>query len=364
MFARSVFVENVADRYPAKPGVLRYVQDVPTAETGALLHWSVQSQAGEFAVLADVRHITGATTQYGPGGVLQSAAAGVQNAVGVAAQETWRSSRFEALAGARADAIGRDSAVSPRGALRFDLGKHVALRVSGGGALRAPYLNELLRGFAIGNVVYRPNASLVPERSTTFSIGLDVLNARSHLSLDTFDTRVSDAIMFRTIDAANQLRSNVARTRTLAYVVNYTLVAGSCSRFNAWYAAQNAYVSAGPPAIVGKRLQYVPQNAAALEYDGSISRIAAGVSVSYQGQTYADDLNAQPLGPAVLVGARVRVPLTSGAAIDVRADNLTGTRYLSSIDRYGPPSLVAIGVSLPIGGAAGTEACAVPAPYP
>lgn len=349
LYTRSAFVLNAADQYPAKPGVPRYVQNVPTSESGASLHWTAGGDTNQFAILADARHVTGATSQYAGSGALQSAAAGIQNALGFAAQETWRSARFEALAGARLDSVGPDSALSPRLAFRFDLSPNITLRLSGGGALRAPYLNELLRGFAIGSVFYDPNPSLVPERSRTYSAGIDVLAARSHLSFDAFDTGVSDAIMFRTIDATHQMRSNVARTRTQAYVLNYTLALSPCSRVSAWYSSQNARVEAGPAAIAGKRLQYVPQNAGALDYAGAIGALGAGLTVSYEGQTYADDLNSQPLGTAVLVGARVQLPTASGATIDVRGDNLTGARYLSSVDRYGPPAVLTVTVTLPFG---------------
>jgi outer membrane cobalamin receptor len=96
-------------------------------------------------------------------------------------------------------------------------------------------------------------------------------------------------------------------------------------------------------------LQYVPQASGSLDYASSIGAVGAGVSVSYVGQTYADDLNTEPLGTAVLVGARVRIPVAGGADVDIRADNLADARYLSSIDRYGPPALISFGVTLPVG---------------
>jgi hypothetical protein len=117
----------------------------------------------------------------------------------------------------------------------------------------------------------------------------------------------------------------------------------------AWLTTQNARVQSGPAAIAGKQLQFVPQQSASVEYAGRVGQVGAGVTVSYLAQTYADDLNAQPLGTAVLLGARVRIPLADGAALDVRGDNLTSARYFSSIDRLGPPTLVSIGVSLPVG---------------
>jgi outer membrane receptor protein involved in Fe transport len=371
VYSREAFVLNLADQYPAKPGVLRYFQDVPTNESGASFRWITGGGPSTFELLADARHIGGSSTQYGAGTILQNSGAGLQNLGGVAAQETWQSGRFEAVGGARFDTVrsydeqlvsvfkGKrtettppdtsDQAISPRIALRYDLSPEVSLRASSGSGLRAPFLNELVRGFFIGSVAFEPNPALVPERSQTTSAGIDLLQSRSHLSLDAFDTTVNDAIMFRTIDATHQLRSNVARTQTDAYVLRYTQALGTCSRLSAWVTSQNARVAAGPSAIVGKRLQYVPQASASVDYATRVGQVGAGLSVSYLGQTYADDLNTEPLGTAVLVGARARIPVAGGAAIDVRADNLTDARYLSSIDRYGPPAVISVGVTVPVG---------------
>ena len=348
LYARSAFVVNAADKFPAQPGVLRYVQDVPSSESGASLQWTLGGAAAAFDVRGEVRHVAGASGN----------ASGLQDLAGLALQQTWRGKRFEAVAGARLDDIRSYGfahaspaarAVSPRIAARFDPAPHLAIRVSSGSGLRAPYLNELVRGYAIGSVSYEPNARLVPERSGTVSAGMDWLWNGGHLSFDAFDTRVNDAIMFRTIDAAHQQRSNVARTRTQAYVLAYTQDVGRCAQLALSASAQNARVESGPAAIAGKRLQYVPANSASLAYIAPIGTLRASISISYLGQTYADDLNRQALGTALVAGARLHVPLAGGAALDLRADNLTDARYLSSIDRYGTPMLASLAVTLPIG---------------
>lgn len=384
VYSRGAFVLNVADQYPAKPGVLRYIQHVPTNESGASLRWITGGGPSTFEVLADARHIAGQSLQYSnaAASILQNSGSGSQNEGGLAVQETWSTPRFELVGGARFDTIRSydedlvtvskgvttatapparsDQAISPRLALRYALSPSFSLRASAGSGLRAPFLNELVRGFFIGSVAFQPNPALVPERSRTTSAGFDVLGGRSHLSFDAFNTTVSDAIMFRTIDATHQMRSNIARTQTDAYVLSFTHALGPCSRLSAWLSNQNARVAAGPAEIVGKRLQYVPQQSASLDYAGRIGSIGAGVSVTYVGQTYADDLNTEPLGTAVLVGARARIPLASGASIDVRADNLTSARYLSSIDRYGPPALISVGMTLPIGRSSTTANACLP----
>ena len=380
LYSRNTFLVNSADQFPANPGLLRYVQYVPTNESGASLRWVTGGARSTLEVVADARHVGGQSAQYGSGAALQNKGSGLQSLGGFAAQETWQIPRFEFVAGARFDEVRSygeqllsvskgmqsvntpadrtDEAISPRIAVRYDLTPAVAIRASSGSGLRAPFLNELVRGFFIGSMSFQPNPSLVPERSHTSSAGIDILGGRSHLSLDAFDTAVNDAIMFRTIDTSHQVRSNVARTHTNAYILSFTQSLGTCSRLSAWVTTQNARVEAGDPAIVGKRLQYVPQESASLDYAGRIGEIGAGLTVSYAGQTYADDLNTQPLGSAVLVGARARIPLADGAAVDIRADNLTNARYLSSIDRYGPPALISIGITLPIGPAhAATNSC-------
>lgn len=363
LFTRDTFVVNVADLFPAKPGVLRYVQDVPVNESGASLTWNAGDLPFTFEMRADARHVRGESDQFGAKGVVQSTGSGSQTFGGVAAQGTWRSGAFEALAGARFDAVSSydqqinsqaqanvsTAAVSPRVALRYNLSPQVAVRASSGTGFRPPFLNELVRGFFIGNVAYRPNPDLVAERSLTNSAGVDVISARSRLAIDAFDTRVNDAILFRTVDATHQQRSNIGRTQTDGFTVSYTQSLGTCSRLTAWMSSQNARITSGTPEDAGKRLPYVPEQSGSVDYAGRIGHTGIGVSISYLGQTYADDLNLQPLGTAVVVGTTIRFPLAGGTALALSAQNLTDARYLSSIDRFGPPSVISMNVSLPIG---------------
>ncbi len=255
LYSRSAFIVNAADQYPTAPGALRYVQDVPTNESGAALRWIFGAGPSTFELTADARHAGGESAQYGTAAALQNSGAGLQSLGGVAAQWTRRMRRFELVAGARFDEVRSygeqlatasrgvttvtappdrlDEAISPRIAARYDVSPHLALRASWGSGLRAPFLNELVRGYFIGSVAFEPNPALVPERSRTLSGGIDFLGTVSHLSLDAFDTSVNDAIMFRTIDATHQMRSNVAATRTESYLLRYTRALGGCSRISA-----------------------------------------------------------------------------------------------------------------------------------
>lgn len=102
-FTRGAFVVNVAEQYPAKPGVLRYVQDVPTVESGEALEWRVDSARESFELRADARAIRGENDQFVPSGALQSFGRGAQLLDGFGLQKTFRSDRSAVVVGARGD---------------------------------------------------------------------------------------------------------------------------------------------------------------------------------------------------------------------------------------------------------------------
>jgi len=293
-------------------------------------------------------------------------------------QATLRRGRAEALLGVRGDAIryerlslvtvsaatpaprvatsfvsARDAgAVSPRAALRYDLSPAIALRLSSGGGFRAPYLNELVRGFNVGAVVMAPNPELVPERSRTDALGFDALfdGGRGRLTFDVTQTRVTNAIAFATIDPTLMQRRNIARTQTDGETLTLAQRVGACTRLRASATTQYARTVAAPGATVGKRLAFVPERSASFGIDAAgPGPLAGSLDVSYVGQTFADDLQRQPLGAALLVGATLRATTKSGTSFSVVGDNLTHQAYLSSIDRFGPPLGIAFRVGVPLG---------------
>jgi outer membrane receptor protein involved in Fe transport len=77
--------------------------------------------------------------------------------------------------------------------------------------------------------------------------------------------------------------------------------------------------------------------------------VTYGLDGAYVGQTYNDDLNAQPLGAALLFDAQATARLRAGATLSLGVVNATRQTYLSSIDRYGPPLGVALRIGIPLG---------------
>jgi outer membrane receptor protein involved in Fe transport len=364
-YVRSAVVTNRADVYPKAPGTLRYTQSVPTNESGVSVQWVTTLPQSEFSVRADERSVTGDSEQYGPANALQSAGSGAQELSGLALQEILSAPRTELVAGVRADSVDLrrgtivsgghaaaiparvDRAVSPRVALRYDLTPQLAFRISDGAGFRAPFLNELVRGYQIGSVAYLPNPALVPERSSSLSAGFDWNRGRMRISLDGIHTFVNDAISFRTVDPVTQIRSNIAQTQTDGETLIVTREISAATRVQIFGTAQYARVTGGDPATIGKRLSYVPNVEAGATLDTAVGAIGAGLTLIYAGQMFADDLNTSPLGTSLLAGVHLSLPLRAGASITIDVENATNARYLSSVDRYGPPATVWIGMTIP-----------------
>jgi outer membrane receptor protein involved in Fe transport len=372
-YNRDTFVTNLADQFPTKPGVVRYVQHVPTWEDGIYAAWTSTGPNLTLDARADLRSVHGISDQRTPNGTLQAIGSGDQTLEGFALQLTERAGKFEALAGARYDSVSvaderlvtvvaatgvstvvnaparDDAAVSPRLALRYDLSPSVALRVSSGGGFRAPFLNELVRGFNVGAVQMAPNPLLIPERARTDSAGFDVLGRNSRLSFDVTRTLVSDAIAFVTMTPTLDRRENVAQTRTDGALATFTQSIGRCARVRLSGQTQYARVIEGPVDSIGKRLAFVPDRAATVAVEGQTGPFRYGVDASFLGQAYADDLNTEPLGSALVIGGRVSAPLGANGTITLLVQNLTDRQYLTSVDRLAEPSAVTLRATFPIG---------------
>jgi outer membrane receptor protein involved in Fe transport len=112
---------------------------------------------------------------------------------------------------------------------------------------------------------------------------------------------------------------------------------------------QYARVLAGPAADIGKRLAFVPDRSATAAIDAQTGPLRYSVEASFLGAAYADDLNTEPLGHALLIGGRVSAPLVAGGTLTLSVENLTNRVYLTSVDRLAEPSSVTLRASFPFG---------------
>jgi len=355
VFARATTVVNLADK-TSSPGSLLYTQHVPSSDAGFRARWDIPDGAGAFSLVAEDRLVTGESTQNAANGSVQSNVAGTQRLGGIALQQTW-DGRFGGIAGARYDTIVTDAlgdrtaaAISPRLDLRYVASGAVVFRAAYGTGLRAPFLNELIRSFKVGSVLEENNPALVPERSRSLQLGADIATGpATRFAVDYTGTSVVDAIGFRTIATNVQQRANFGRTASDAFTGEYEHRLGPCSQVRGFATDQHDRVVAGAPVQIGKRLAYVPDSAAAVDLEQSVRALTGALELSYSGPAFADDLEHQPLGTALLIGGRITLHAADGSALSLAIDNLADRVYLTSVDRLGPPSSVTLRLSVPLG---------------
>ena len=113
-----------------------------------------------------------------------------------------------------------DSSFSPRVAAIFSANERISFYGSYSRSFRAPTLNELYRGFRVGNVVTQSNENLRAETADTFEGGVSFNAFQNRLALrsNAFVTTVSDPVVSITLSSTPSLitrqRQNVGETRS------------------------------------------------------------------------------------------------------------------------------------------------------
>ena len=111
----------------------------------------------------------------------------------------------------------RERAFSPQISLLFQATKNVSFYALGSKSFRAPTLNELYRGFRVGNVVTNANENLRAEKAANFETGASFSRDKIHFRGNLFWTRISQPIANVTLSPAPNLitrqRQNIGKTR-------------------------------------------------------------------------------------------------------------------------------------------------------
>jgi outer membrane receptor protein involved in Fe transport len=357
VFDRASTIVNAADQFPKHPGELSYVQLVPDSDNGTSLDFTHASVHSDLLVRLETRAVTGYNSQASALGSLEDSGDGRQRYDAVALQDEVTSGKLQLLLGLRGDDINTHAeslsqgeadrtagAISPRFALA-ELAGDFTFRAYAGGGLRVPFLNELVRSYRIGAIQYKSNLDLLPERSGAEGLGVDYAGGPYRVALDVQTTGVSDAITFRTIAKNLEMRSNVGKTRTDAATLLVSRNAG-CNRYDLQMSDRDARITDdADPALIGKRLTYVPAQTASLTWTRT-TQTQFDVRFEYFAQTYADDLNSTPLGTAGVLDVAYAIPAGNQSTLSLGASNATAARYLSSPDRQGPPSNLWLRLSL------------------
>ncbi len=110
-----------------------------------------------------------------------------------------------------------ESAFSPQGSVLFQATENLAFHFLASRSFRAPTLNELYRGFRVGNVATNPNENLSAEKALNFETGASFNFREFYLRGNFFFTEISDPIANVTLSVTPNLitrqRQNIGKTR-------------------------------------------------------------------------------------------------------------------------------------------------------
>jgi outer membrane receptor protein involved in Fe transport len=259
-----------------------------------------------------------------------------------------------------------DDALTPRLSMIYRWSDHLTTTAAAYKAFRAPTLNELYRGFRVGNVQTQANERLGAERLTGFEAGARLQTAdgrgslRGTLFLTTTDSTIANVTLTSTPTLVTRQRQNLgsSRSRGLELDGEWRLPA---LFDNGWtlsggYLFSDAVVRdfAANRALEGKRLPQVPRHQATLQLrhadtpaGNRCSRLTVGIETRVSGAQFEDDANDLPLRGYFVADLFLAYLLAPRVELTLAAENVFDRRYdigATPVTTIGPGRAVRVGV--------------------
>ncbi len=365
---------------------LNRLQFVPSRDVGASLSWSRLSFEKHLLVAGvDVRGVRGrsdetaiannrATTFVSSGGRQRRAGFFVQDLVNITSR--WQLSvnaRYDHWRDSSAASVSRNlttgavtprffparsqDAFSPRLSLIYRPKEEFTLRASAYRAFRAPTLNELYRGFRVGDTQTLANETLVAERLTGGETGAS-WNATANLTarLTGYWTETINPVSNFTLSVTPALitrqRQNLGRTRSRGIEAETEMRFARFWQITAGYLFADATVKRAPQdvTLVGLLIPQVPRHQFTLQTVYSHPRyVTAAMQFRASGKQFDDDQNRLSLGSFALIDVNVAKPFAKYFEVFLAVQNLLNERYSvgrTPLETLGMPRMVRGGLRL------------------
>ncbi|MBO0725445.1 MAG: TonB-dependent receptor, partial [Blastocatellia bacterium] len=363
---------------------LNRLQFVPSRDVGVSFNWSRVSFEKHLLVAGvDVRGVRGVSDETAISNGLAttfSSSGGRQRREGFFAQDLFSiSPRWQLSVNARYDNW-RDSsaatvsrslttgiitprffparsqdAFSPRLSLIFRPTEQFSLRASAYRAFRAPTLNELYRGFRVGDTQTNANANLVAERLTGGEAGMNwTPNRRVNARVTGYWTEIINPISNFTLTVTPTLitreRRNLGRTRSRGVEAETDFNISNFWRISAGYLFADATVLRAPQDVTleGLWIPQVPRHQFTLQTVYSNPRfVTAALQFRASGKQFDDDQNRLPLDGFAVFDVTVSRPLARYVEAFIAVQNLFDARYAvarTPLESLGMPRMVRGGV--------------------
>jgi outer membrane receptor protein involved in Fe transport len=290
-------------------------QTVPSRGAGANAQWARPLGSRHLLVAGlDGRYARGRSDEVR--GTAHTSAGGTQRTAAVYAEDLFAvTPALSITAGLRAD-WWRDAEWSPRLAMLWRVRPGLAFSATAYRAFRAPTLNELHRGFRVGNVNTLPNPDLAAENLTGLELGARVRNARLTLFSMMVEDTIANVTIAQTPSLITRQRRNLGSTRSRGAELDAEWRFGSDWRASASWLFVDARVREGE--LRGLRVPQVPRHQATAQ----LSWRRAGAQLRWSAMQFDDDRNELPLSPYFVADVFVSQPISRAIELTLAAENV------------------------------------------
>ncbi len=312
-------------------------QRVPSRGAGANAQWT-RAVSGRHVIIAgaDVRYASGTSDEMR--GVLRVTMGGTQRTAALYVEDLFSATpSLTITAGLRGDwwqneGGGSEMQANPR---LSALWKNFS--ASAYTAFRAPTLNELYRGFRVGNIETLPNPNLGAEKISGLELGARARNVRMTL----FWTSLTDTIANVTIAENTRQRRNLGRTRSAGAELDAEWQFGRDWSASAGALFADATVRDGE--LRGNRLPQVPRQQATAQ----MSWKKIGLQARWSASQFDDDRNELRLRSCFVVDLFASHALGHGLDLTFAAENLGNSNVevsASPVITLGQPRAFRVGL--------------------
>ena len=213
--------------------------------------------------------------------------------------------------------------VAPRVGAVFQLAPDRNLRVAWLSGFRTPTINELYRGFRVGNTNTLANPLLQPEESWGPEVAFTISRDRWTGRAIAYAARLNGAIYNRTVSSTGTAilreRSN-GDARAIGSELEIEWRAGAGVTVTSAWAFNDSTFTAGE--LDGRRVPQVPRVSGSVGMRAAAGRLAAAASVRLIGEQFDDDRNDFVLRRGSLADARIGWRLSRRAEVFGAVENL------------------------------------------
>ncbi|HUP61054.1 MAG TPA: TonB-dependent receptor [Thermoanaerobaculia bacterium] len=220
-------------------------------------------------------------------------------------------SNLTITAGVRADRWSEETQLNPRVSVLWR-----NFSASAYTAFRAPTLNELHRGFRVGNVNTLPNADLRAENLKGFEIGARARRARLTLFWMEMEDTISNVTLGSGGGTITRQRRNLGETRSRGAELDAEWPLGRDWRASAGFLFVDATVLDGE--LRGRRLPQVPRQQATAQ----LSWRTVSAQLRWSAAQFDDDRNELPLGGYFVADVFASHPIGRGVDVTFALENV------------------------------------------